>query len=58
MQELQIQEILDGFKKQVGELTYQLIYRDALIKILDEECKKLNEELEKIKKEKQLEERE
>ena len=58
MQEMQVQEILDGLKKQIGELTYQLVYRDAIIKMLDEECKKLSEEIEKLKEEKQVEERE
>lgn len=58
MQEMQVQEILDGLKKQIGELTYQLVYRDALIKMLDEECKRMNEEIEKLNKEKQVEERE
>lgn len=58
MQEMQVQEILDGLKKQIGELTYQLVYRDAIIKMLDEECKRMNEEIEKLNKEKQVEERE
>lgn len=59
MQEMQLQEILDGFKRQVGELTYQLIYRDALIKMMDEEFKRMKEEIEKLKEENEkLKERE
>lgn len=52
MQELQVQEILEGFKRQAGELTYQLIYRDAIIKAMDEELKKIQEEVKTLKAEK------
>lgn len=51
MNEIQVQDILDKFKEQIGEFTYQLIYRDAIIKAMEEEMENMKKHMEKLEKE-------
>lgn len=41
MDQIQVQEVLDKLKQQLGELTYQILYRDIIIEALQKEIEEL-----------------
>lgn len=41
MNEIQVQEVLDKLKQQLGELTYQILYRDIVIEALQKQIEEL-----------------
>lgn len=44
MEQIQIQAMLNKMKEQIGELTYQIIYRDLVIESLQKQLEELKEE--------------
>ena len=44
MDQIQVQEIFDKLKEQIGELTYQVIYRDIVIEKLQEQILELQKQ--------------
>ena len=41
MDQIQVQAMLDRMKEQIGELTYQIIYRDLVIEALQKQLEEL-----------------
>ena len=37
MDQIQVQDLIDKLKEQIGELTYQIIYRDLVIEAMQKE---------------------
>ena len=44
MDQIQVQEILDKLKEQLGELTYQILYRDIIIETLQKQIEELSQQ--------------
>lgn len=48
MDQIQVQAMLDRMKEQIGELTYQIIYRDLVIEALQKELESHSHEVEVV----------
>ncbi len=45
MDQIQVQDVLNKLKEQIGELTYQIIYRDAVIEVLQKQMQEMEQAL-------------
>ncbi len=45
MDQIQVQEVLDKLKQQLGELTYQILYRDIIIETLQKQIEEMQKQL-------------
>ena len=43
MDQIQVQDLIDKLKEQIGELTYQIIYRDLVIEAMQKELMAMQE---------------